>query len=276
MSKYNLGIVKTSVLTNLNDGSPLKGFVNLLKESDLLMTELSIFDNIEKKYIPNEDLAIKYIDENVSLLKEKGYTKENFDAENKKFIPLMEGLEFGHTPNGELYENIHTLLYESLSGKKSTNVNKLHDAFVYVLEHLKTNNKKPILETVELPVIPAEMVVSDFLLKKAIFEFNKKYSTILSEDELAVLKSIINENKESKQSSFASIKESTINALEALKLEVESQSKSKMDVHEQRNVDQFTAKIDQSIKNIKLLEYKEESFVNDVLDLVNLKAELIN
>ena len=274
MSKYNLGIVKTSILTNLNEEASIKGFIGLLKESDLLKTVLSIVDNIEKKHIPNEDLAIKYIDENVDLLKSKGYTKEAFEKENFKLFPLIEGVQFAYTPNKALFENIHVLLYESLQGKKSTNVNRLHDSFVFVLEHLKNNNKKVVVESVDLPVIPQEIIAGDFLLKRAIFEFNEKYTKILSEDEVSVLKSIVNENKESKESSFAAVKESTLNALKELKLDVDTQNKNKMDVYEQREIDKFTSNITESIKNINLLKYNEDTFVNDVIDLINLKTEL--
>lgn len=275
MSKFNLGIVKTSILTNMNESSSIKGLVTLLKESDILKIELSIFDNIEKKHIPNEDLAIKYIDENVSLLKGK-CTKEEFEAENRKFLPLVEGIQFASTDKKALYENIHTLLYESLTGKKTTNVNKLHDAFVFVLEHIKNNDKKVIAESIELPLIPKELIVSDFLLKTAINEYNEKYSKILTEDEIVVLKSIIYENKESKETTFKLVKENTINSLKELKLELESQNKSKMDVYEQREIDQFSHKINESISNIEKLSFNNESFMNDVLDLINLKNELAN
>lgn len=274
MSKFNLGFVKTSILSNLNESSALKGFVDLLKESECLKIELSIFDNIEKKHITNEDLAIKYIDENINLLKEKGFTKETFEAENRKLIPLIEGLKLATSTKKELYENIHTLIYESLSGKKSTNVNRLHDSFTYVLEYLKNNDKKTIIESVELPQLPKEMVVNDFLLKTAIQEFNKKYTEILTEEEQEILKSVINENKNSKETTFSSIKENTLNALNALKLEIESQNKSKMDVYEQREIDQFTHKINESINNIQKLQFNESTFVNDSIDLINLKNEL--
>ena len=109
MSKYNLGIVKTSLLGNLNESASLKGFVTLLKESNLLKLEFDIYDNIEKAHIPNEDLAIKYIDENVKLLKDAGYTKESFEEENRKFLPLMEGVKFATSNKKELYEKKFTL-----------------------------------------------------------------------------------------------------------------------------------------------------------------------
>lgn len=274
MSKYNLGIVKTSILSNLNESSSIKGFISLLKESPILKTELSIFNNIEKKYIPNEDLAIKYIDENINLLKNMGCTKEKFETENSKLLHVFEGVPLRTTNKKELYENLHVLIYESLAGEKPTDVNKLHDAFVFVLEHVKNNKKSVISESVKLPILPKELVLSDFLLKRAIMEFNEKYSKILSEDELVVLKSVIVDQGQTKEETFTTIKESTLNSLKELKLEIESQNKSKLDVHEQREIDQYCEKIDESVKNIEKLIFDKETFVNDVLDLINLKSEL--
>lgn len=273
MSKFNLGIVKTSILANMNESSSLKGFVNLLKESEILKIVLSIFENIEKKHIPNEDLAIKYIDENINLLRGK-CTKEIFESENRKFLPLVETVQFSSTSKKTLYENIHTLLYESLSGKKATNVNKLHDSFVYVLEHIKNNDKKSVVESIELPLIPKEIAVSDFFLKKAIFEFNEKYNEILTEDEITILKSVVNENTISKETSFTTIKEGTLNSLKELKSELESQDKVNMNVNEKREIDQFIYRIDESISNIQKLSFTNETFMNDAIGLIDLKKEL--
>jgi hypothetical protein len=273
MLKNNLGNIKQSILGNLNEESSLVKFISILKESKFLKTELAIFDNIENKYIPNEDLAIKYINENIKLIKNENFTKEDFIIENKKIQTLFENVVKVSNKNDKLYENINTLIYESLNGKKSTNVNKLHDSFTFVLEHLK-NNKKEITEsTIELPVIPEELKNSDFLIKKAIFEFNQKYSEILSEDEIQVLKSIINENV-SKENVFNSIKESTINALENFKSELDSEKMKKSDITEQREIDKYANKINESIQKIKTLNYNKDKYETDVIELIDLKSDL--
>lgn len=269
MSKYNLGIVKTSILTNLNEGSSVKGFINLLKESDLLKTVLTVFDNIEKKHIPNEDLAIKYIDENINLLKEKGFTKEQFAKENLKLFPLVEGVAFAATDKQTLYSNIHTLIYESLQGKKSTNVNKLHDAFVYVMEHIKTNEKKVVVEPLKFTV--PEDAMNEFVLKRAIRDFNEKYSEVLSEHETLVFKSMITENVDLKRNTFNQIKESALAVLSEIKNQMQGQKN--LDVSQQREIDQYTSKINESINRVILLEYKDVSFNQDILSLVDLLGD---
>lgn len=276
MSKYNLGIVKTSILGNLNESATIKQFVGLLKESNLLKLEFSIIDNIEKIHIPNEDLAIKYIDENVKLLKDAGYTKELFEAENRKFLPLVEGVQFATTDKKELYEKIHTLLYESLSGKKTTNVNKLHESFSYVLEYIKNNNKKPIVETVELPPIAQDVAVNEFIVKTSIHEFNEKYGKLLSEDEMTIFKSIVDNSIDTQRSTFFTLRESTVSSLKNYLSELSSKDKTGTPIHEQRELDEYIDKTKNTITNIEKLPFNESTYMKDVLDLVSLKNDLSN
>jgi hypothetical protein len=276
MSKYNLGIVKTSILGNLNESTVIKQFVTLLKESNLLKLEFSIIDNIEKIHIPNEDLAIKYIDENVKLLKDAGYTKELFESENKKFLPLIEGIQFANTDKKELYERIHSLLYESLAGKKVTNVNKLHDSFSFVLEHIKNNNKKAIVETIELPALLQDVAINDFIVKSSIHEFNEKYGNLLSEDEMSIFKSIIDNSTETKKSTFIALREDTVTSLKTYLNELTSKDMTGTSVHEQRELGEYIDKTKNTITNIDKLSFNESTYMKDVVDLVSLKNDLSN
>jgi hypothetical protein len=277
MSKYNLGIVKTSLLNNLNETASIKGFVTILKESNLLKLEFDIFDNIEKAHIPNEDLAIKYIDENVKLLKDAGFTKESFEVENRKFLPLMEGVKFSSTPKKELYEKIHTVLYESLTGKKTTNVNRLHDAFAYVLEHVKNNQTiNTVKPEIELPAVISEAPI-DFIVKNSIQQFNDKYSKLLSEDEMTILKSIVNESFTTKVETFNMMKENTIAALDHYLSEMKEKTTQigEISIHEQRELDADIDKVKTTKANITAMKFNESTYMGDVLNLVGLKNELV-
>jgi hypothetical protein len=269
MSKYNLGIVKTSLLSNLNETASIKQFVNLLKESPLLKLEYSIFENIASKHIPNEDLAIKYIDENIKLLKDAGFTRELFEAENKKFLPLVEGVKFSNTDKKELFEKIHTLLYESLPGKRTTNVNKLHDAFALVLEYVKTNTPNVIVETVELPAELAGINANEFIVGKSIEAFNEKYADILSEDEVIVLKSVIAESTSAKETAFNLIKENAISFLNEFITELKG--KEDADINEQREVSTYIERTNQSIEAINKMKFNESTYLNDVTKLIDFK-----
>lgn len=273
MSKYNLGIVKTSLLSNLNETATIKQFVNLLKESNLLKLEYSIFDNIENKYIPNEDLAIKYIDENVKLLKDNGYTKELFESENRKFLPLIEGIEFSNTNKKQLFEKVHCLLYESLPGKKITNVNRLHDSFSYVLEHVKNNEPKVVsessdlLENIELPIQFGEV---DFIVGRSINEFNNKYNNLLTEEELIVLQSVINENTNAKETAFNLIKENAITFFNDFINELKSKE-GEANIHEQAEIQTYVERSNQSIDMISKMKFNESTYMDDVVKLIEFK-----
>lgn len=276
MSKFNLGIVKTSILGNLNESTTIKQFVNLLKESPLLKLEFSIIDNIENIHIVNEDLAIKYIDENIKLIKDAGYTKEIFEAENRKFLPLVEGIEFSITDKKELYEKIHTLIYESLPGKKLTNVNKLHESFSYVLEYIKKSKSKTITETVEIPSLVNDVAINDFIVKTSIHEFNEKYGKLLSEDEMNIFKSVIDNNLDVKTTTFSSIKESTVTALKNYLFELSNKETIGVSIQEQRELDEYIEKTQNTISNIEKLPFNESTYMNDTLNLIGLKNDLGN
>lgn len=274
MSKNNLGSIKSSLFTNLNESASIKQFVGILKESRLLKTVFSIYDNLENKQITNEDLAIKYIDENIKLI--KGWSKEQFSDEMKKVSSLMENKQVLATKKNPLYEQIHVMLYESMvSTKKSTNVNKLHDAFSFVLEHLKTNGAQTITESdLEMPEMPEQKEMISFILNKAITEFNKKYKGLLSEEELKILNSVMAGDESNMSSTFTNIKESALTSLKQFKNELESQDKSAMQIHEQRETDEVIENTSKSITNIEKLKFNESTFVKDVTDLISLKEEL--
>lgn len=268
MSKYNLGIVKTSLLGNLNESIAIKQFLGLLKESNLLKLEYSIFDNIEKKHIANEDLAIKYIDENIKLLKNAGYTKENFEEENKKFLPLIEGLKLTND-NKELFEMIHVMLYESLNGKKTTNINKLHDAFTYVLEHLKNNTPKSIIESSSISLELDDIKINDFIVNKAIQSYNEKYNNLLSEEEKIVLSSIITEDISAKENAFNTIKNNTIKFLDDFIVEISL--KESIDINEEREIKTYIERANHSKSSINEMKFNETTYMDDVITLIDFK-----
>lgn len=260
MSKYNVGSVKKSILSNLNEQTAVKGFVAVLKESELLKTVHEIYSNLEHKFIKNEGLAIKYIDENINVWTAKGYTIEALEAENKKFIPLMEGIELSGS-RAKLYSNINTLLCESIKGAK-TNVNKLHDSFTAVLEHITTN--EPISEIENVDEIPAS-------LEETIALYNEKYAH-LNEDEILVLNSMVEgyASAHSKSDAFILLKESTIGALLAYKESTLTEAVGG-NIEEAQ---EHTSRIDTAIGNIEKLQFNESTYLDDVADLIDLKNGL--
>lgn len=259
MAKFNFGVIKATFNYYLNESDNiqikeiLSNFMGLIKESKLLQTEFQIYKNLDGKYLSNENLAIKYIDENIKLL--SSFTKEDMINENVKLFPLIEGLplKISNTKKS-LYEHIHILLFESLKGNNTTDVDKLHESFTFVLEYIK-NNKPQISESTS---VDYNLVPKEFLIKKAIEKFNSKYNA-LTEFDQKIFKTIISENKDSKLDLLNNIKTDTLESLSTL-------------LGESIVLD---SKINESIEKINSMSYNDESYLNDILSLKEFKENLI-
>lgn len=261
MTKFNFGVIKATFTYYLNESENIfakdmfKDFMKLIKESALLQTEFKVYKSLEDKYLPNENLAIKYIDENLKLFSENGFTRESLISENAKLFPLVEGLSIRVSNNKEsLYNHIHTLIYESLKGKTMTDVDKLHESFTYVLEHIK-NNKPKLTESEDFSEYNS--IPKEFLIKKAIDKFNDKYNS-LNEGEKKLFKTIISENRSEKQNFFNNLKVETVDTLTSL-------------LGESSVVDE---RINESVDRINSMTFNDESYANDILSLYELKESL--
>ncbi len=260
MTRFNFGVIKATFTHHLNESEDISiknmfsTFMNMITESKLLQTEFQIYKNLEGKYLPNENLAIKYIDENIDLIT-SNFSKEDIINENAKLFPLIEGLEIKVSgKKKELYNHIHTIIYESLKGNKLTNVDKLHDSFTFVLEYI-TNNKPILTESDDFSAY--QSVPKDFLVKKAIEKFNDKYS-VMNESQRNLFGALISENNDVKSTFFTTIKDDTITSLKSLLGES----------------DVVDSKINESISKIESMKYNEESYAKDIFSLVDLKENL--
>jgi hypothetical protein len=263
MAKLNFGEIKATFTNYMNESENLSAkemfgkFMNTIKESKVLKAEFEVYKNLDSKYIPNENLAIKYIDENVALLCSITM-RENFIKENEKIQKLVEGLEIKVSERKkELYNHIDTLLTESLADNKSTDVDKLHESFSFLLEHIKTNKPKLVESTdseIDLKGVPQE-----FLIKKAIEKFNLKFSS-LTESDRSIFKSIVSDNQNLKQTVFENLKDQTLESLNRL---IDNSSPEPM-----------KEKINESITKITSMSFNKDTYSNDVISLNELKSSL--
>lgn len=261
MATNNFGIIKATFTNYMNESENLLAkemfgkFMNLIKESKFLRTEFEVYKNLENKHIPNEYLAIKYIDENIHLLSSL-YTKDHAINEHAKLPKLIEGLDVKvSSSRKELYEHIDTLIFESLIGDGIADVDKLHESLSFILEYIK-NNKPQLKEYNELtPEIQA--VPKDFLIKKAIQKFNDRYVG-LNENDKQIFKSILSSNNEDKENVFILIKEDTITKLESLI--------GKPDIEEDR--------INESVTRIEKMSFNIETYSNDIISLNTLNKDI--
>ena len=93
MKNVNIGIANLIISNKLRDsyfndnliGESKKiafDFFGVVKSSPLLQLEFKVFNNIENKHIENDQIATRYIDNNIKLF--EVYTIEEIEAEREK------------------------------------------------------------------------------------------------------------------------------------------------------------------------------------------------
>jgi hypothetical protein len=242
----NFGVVKSKVsrvlgehyVNNAHQSAEAiyKEYIELVKNSPILMLEYVVFHNLERNNM-SMDRAAKYIDNNISLLQR--YNKKDILRENEKLKSLdVSGvLAEGVSP---LHQAIQTLILESAQTTGVPNVNKIHDSFDYIIEHMTTSvqEKEVVLE-------------SDFnfdnIMTVAERKINEKY-THLSEDVKKILGVVMNGSPKDKESLMESLK---LDAISLLKDDVSDESIS-------------------AISIISEMTYKDDSFVENILSLYEL------
>ncbi len=255
MSEYNFGIIKTTFTNYLNESEDVvardsfKKFMQLIKESELLKGEFKFYKNLEEKYQPNDVLAAKYIDDTIKQFTNQGLaTFKNLSEEHSKFKVLVEGLKTKVSPaKKELYEQIHTLLFESLRPKMD--VDQLNEAYSFVMEYIK-NNKPKLVESTEDSY---ENIPKDFLIRKAIEKFNDKFAS-LNEDDKVLFKTIISEDVDIRSNYFKTLKNGILSTLS--------------------EYDKVDDSINEAVDKLNKMNFNETTYIQDVLTLKELNEDL--
>src|SRR5258706_1673609 len=217
MAIHNFGVIKATFTNYMNESENLHAkemfgkFMQLIKEEKVLKAEFEVYRNLENKYIPNENLAIKYIDECINIF--SSFNFNTYNDCNGKIVKLIEGLDIKVSQKKqELYKHIDTLIFESMTPEP--NVDSLHESFVYILEYIK-NNKPKLSETTTPLNVDYSSVPKEFLINRSIEKFNERFAS-LNEVDKVVFKSIISENVGDKQKVFTTLKEETTQLLKSL------------------------------------------------------------
>lgn len=222
-------------------------FFNIVKESPILQLEFRVFNNIENKHIENDVMATRYIDNNIKLF--EVYTVEEIDREREKLIPFISeekvSIDNGRT---QLYTAIDNLIYESLNDYDKIDVDKIHESFDFVLNHVKSSKKK-IVEGVE-------EAINEEVIEIAVDKFNEKYDT-LNEDEKILFNKLIKSNDKEKEELLETYKNETLTILESL------------------NKDTTKDSVTKAIQKIKEMVYNREKVDDDIISLHELKKELL-
>jgi len=227
-------------------------FLDIVKNSPILQLEFKVFSGIENKHIDNEILIKEYVDNNIELF--EIYTVEEIEAERtklKSFIsegvpPLYEESEINKL---KLYKAIDTLITESLKYGNDVDVDGIHESFTFVFNHIKTP-KKSLIENVDVEPLNEEIV------EIAVEKFNEKYAE-LNEDDKNLLKKLIKSTDGEKESLLESLKVESINILEKIKSEAAKTN------------------VEKAVKKINEMVYSKESVDDNIIELHELKKELI-
>jgi hypothetical protein len=264
----NFGALKDSILRfsaqklikEQKENSILKDFLTEVKSNPMFKIEYLIFKNLEEGCFKKSNLAERYINENLNLIKKFNWNQLSHEHKvlRKKYFP-EEYLCLAETSKRELYENI-AVLVESVTKPGYTNINKSEESYDFVLNHLlseKTSFKEDKkIEDTDMPSIFSWKYITE----KAVNNFNERYSH-LNENEQNILKALLQNEGEKKLYLENLVKENETLLKNARRVLNESLKPS---------LDRFESKI----KSIKINETK--NIDEDILNLEELKETLSN
>lgn len=267
VNKVNFGCIKDSMVKNasslyLNENKldkTLKEYLDIVKNSQILTLEFIIYKNIENKYISDDILATRYLDENISML--NSFTKKEIIEENNKLSKFYNETYKTEPEKEKLYESIETIIIENSVGNKYKNIDKVHSSFEYVLNYIKNNNNNSLIN--ENKTIFEELkdkyINVDFIFNTAVKKFNEKYSH-LSEGEKILLKTMISEDEDKKEKYFNETLNQTLSKVEeSLKYQEEPTISNKL------------YKVKEKLNEMK---FNKETLFDDIVKLNTLKESL--
>ena len=258
MKNVNIGIANLIISNKLNEsyinnksiGESKKiafNFLEVVKNSPILQLEFRVFNSIDGKVIESEVLAKDYIDEQIKLF--EVFTIEEIDAEREKLIPFISEETQPDNDKVKLYEAIDTVINETLESYENTDIDKMHDAFVLVLEHIRTP-KKALLENVDVEPLNEDVI------EIAVGKFNEKYES-LDESDKDLLKTLIKATTKEKKALLETYKTETLAILEGI---------------DKENVQDNITK---AIQKIKEMVYDRKNVDDNIIGLHEFKKELL-
>jgi hypothetical protein len=216
-------------------------YLATVKNSPVLALEFVVYKNIENKCSKNDATIIKYIDENISLLKKYDY--KTIIQENKKLDRFYVDANIDPIKS-KLYESIESIIFENT--KKIPNIDLMHESLENIIDFIKSNKKSTDLNESE--------VVSEDVLKIAVKIYNDKYSN-LDETEKKIMKVMVSENETDKINMFEEIKNQTVDYLESIK----NKNEDNLDL------------INECINKIKTTTYSQSNVIDEIVKIQSLK-----
>lgn len=219
MKNINIGVVNLVVSDKLKESyfndslinetkNNLNDFLSIVKNSPILQLEFKVYNNIEDKYIKNEFIGSRYIDNNIKLF--EVYTLDEIQKEHdklNKFIneELINNLDESYQEKIKLYNSINTLINESLCDYSKINVDDIHESFTYILNHIKTPKTKSTLNS--------ENLLNEAVIEIAVDKYNEKYESLTKEDR-NLIKTLVKSNDVEKKELLENYKQEALMLLE--------------------------------------------------------------
>lgn len=216
----NFGAIKDTVyrysgrkLTQENSGeiTVLNAFLTEIKKNPLLKKQHLIYKNFEEGYCKKENLAERYISQNLKLL--EGYSWNDIVDLNKKIrYSLLEQAHVeGQKSKEDFYEAIHTLI-KSQTQPGFVEIGKSQEAYDFLVQHLMTpkpkEEDKANLSENEYP----KFLSWKFVTEVAVNNFNERYSH-LNECEKDLLKILLS-SEDNKKNYFIDLKNENLSTIE--------------------------------------------------------------
>ncbi len=245
---FNGILVETIIKKDDGNKQLFKTYLKTIKENSMLKTQFLVYTNIETKVETNEQKAIQFVQENISLFNK--FSKKELNKANVSLaIPLMweKDVDVNYANKG-LHENISKLIFIN---RTPLNINEVLEAQDFIVKYIMNNKTKEINESIDLPLSMVSSIIVD--------KYNEKYDS-LDESDKKVLKSIIDSNDEEKKEVYSVTLRECIDLVNAKLVGSDTDTKHKL----------------LNVKDKLLNDTQEinENFITKISKLVELKSSL--
>jgi len=206
----NIGNIKSRLLGKLTEAytkqekNEIKDIINLIRENKKFVELYLFYEEIEKKYIDNQEIAKQYVEEIIPILKLKTEGVLSFCHKLNKKLGVVTEL---HVP---IYDDLDVLVEED----NLSNIDKKLISKKNLLEHLTTKKE---IDTIEngTPFVQNESLYYALLVNN----FNVLYENELTNEEKNELSEFISISDKEIKSRIEDIREDVLDKISKLLLE---------------------------------------------------------
>ena len=244
-------LIIESQITGDEKGKKLyKKFLKTLNEDDSLRTAYLVYLNLEKKTIDNEVEANHYLDENLSLIKNKLRGKTNIKKLGKMLVE--NGVTLLET--SELHKHLNTLISTK---KDASTIDILHESRKNVVSWLLKDKNVNLEDRTNI----RENIDVQKFLTVATEKYNEKYSNI-TEEEKNIIKVLRSGDDKKKEELLRSIIKETISLINK-------------ELNNNIDIDLKTKLLETKEAIFNFSEYNIDSFGDDIKKIYEIKSVFV-